>query len=128
MIPHASTPAAETSRWTRRITMVSVGVAVFLLAIKAFAWGASGSVSILASLADSGLDLLASLITFFAVRWAAAPPDAEHRYGHGKAEALAALVQSGLVFASAAFIGWEAIRRIFDPQPIVAGGWAVGVM
>lgn len=128
MIPHASASAAETRRWTRRITLLSVGVAVFLLAIKAFAWGASGSVSILASLADSGLDLIASLVTFFAVRWAAAPPDADHRYGRGKAEALAALVQSGLVFASAAFIGWEAIRRIFDPQPILAGGWAVGVM
>ena len=50
MIPHASTPAAETSLWTRRITMVSVGVAVFLLAIKAFAWGASGSVSILGAM------------------------------------------------------------------------------
>ena len=113
---------------TRRITTLSVGTATILIVMKAFALGASGSVSILATLADSSLDLIASLATFFAVRWAAAPPDEEHRYGHGKAEALAALVQAGLIFASAVFIGWEAIQRIFDPRPVVSGGWATGVM
>ena len=112
----------------RRITTLSVGVAVFLIALKAFALGASGSVSILASLADSSLDLIASLAVFFAVRWAAIPPDHEHRYGHGKAEALAFLVQAGLVFASAVFIAWEAVQRMIDPRPITAGGWAVAVM
>lgn len=113
---------------TRQITRLSVGVAVFLIALKAFALGASGSVSILASLADSSLDLIASLTTFYAVRWAAAPADADHRFGHGKGEAMAALVQAGLVFASAVFIGWEALQRIFDPRPVVGGPWAVGVV
>jgi len=113
---------------TRRITTLSVGTATILIVMKAFALGASGSVSILATLADSALDLIASLATFFAVRWAAAPADPEHRYGHGKAEALAGLVQSGLIFASAVFIGWEAVQRIFDPRPVAAGGWAVGVV
>jgi cation diffusion facilitator family transporter len=113
---------------TRQITGASVGVAVVLIALKAFALGASGSVSILASLADSALDLIASLTTFFAVRWAAAPADADHRYGHGKGEAMASLVQAGLVFASAVFIGWEALQRMFDPRPVVGGSWAVGVV
>jgi len=113
---------------TRRITRLSVGVAIALIALKAFALGASGSVSILASLTDSTLDLIASLATFYAVRWAAAPPDAEHRYGHGKGEAMAALVQAGLIFASAVFIGWEALQRIVDPRPVGAGGWAIAVM
>ena len=113
---------------TRRITRLSVGVAVALIALKAFALGASGSVSILASLTDSSLDLIASLATFYAVRWAAAPPDAEHRYGHGKGEAMAALVQAGLIFASAVFIGWEALQRMFDPRPVTGGPWAVGVV
>ncbi|MDZ4362937.1 cation diffusion facilitator family transporter, partial [Brevundimonas sp.] len=112
----------------RRVTGLSVGVAVVLIAIKAFALGASGSVSIMATLADSGLDLVASLATFYAVRWAAAPADEAHRYGHGKAEALAALVQAGLVFASALFIGWAAVNRILDPRPVTAGSWSVGVM
>ncbi|RZJ03394.1 MAG: cation transporter [Brevundimonas sp.] len=113
---------------TRDVTRLSVGVAVVLIALKAFALGASGSVSMLASLADSTLDLVASLATFFAVRWAAAPPDDEHRYGHGKGEALAALFQAGLVVASSIFIGWEAIQRIIDPRPVTAGLWGVGVM
>ncbi len=82
----------------------------------------------MASLTDSALDLVASLATFFAVRWAAAPPDAEHRHGHGKGEAMAALVQSGLIFASALFIGWEAVQRIFDPRPVSSGYWAVLVV
>lgn len=123
--PH---PAEGAHPATMRITRLSVAVAVVLIALKAFALGASNSVSMLASLADSALDLLASLSVFFAVRWAAAPPDDEHRFGHGKAEALAALVQAGLIFASAAFIGWEAISRIFDPRPVTQGGWALGVM
>ena len=113
---------------TRSVTRLSVGVAVALIALKAFALGASGSVAILASLTDSALDLAASLATFFAVRWAAAPPDAEHRHGHGKGEAMAALVQSGLIFASAVFIGWEALQRIFDPRPVTSGSWAVMVI
>jgi cation diffusion facilitator family transporter len=113
---------------TRSVTRLSVGVAVVLIALKAFALGASGSVSILATLADSALDLVASLGVFFAVRWAATPADEDHRFGHGKGEALAAMVQAGLVFASALFVGWEAIQRIFDPRPVMAGGWSVGVV
>ncbi|WP_372706623.1 cation diffusion facilitator family transporter [Brevundimonas sp.] len=112
----------------RNVTRLSVGVAVALIALKAFAFGASGSVAMLASLADSALDLIASLATFFAVRWAAQPADHEHRYGHGKAEALAALVQAGLIFASSVFIGWEAIQRIFDPRPVTNGYWSVFVV
>jgi ferrous-iron efflux pump FieF len=113
---------------TRDVTRLSVGVAVLLIALKAFALGASGSVAILASLTDSALDLAASLATFFAVRWAAAPSDHEHRYGHGKGEAMAALVQAGLIFASSLFIGWEAIQRMFDPRPVTAGYWTVFVV
>nr|WP_314433083.1 cation diffusion facilitator family transporter [uncultured Brevundimonas sp.] len=121
-------PPEDAHQATRRITRLSVGVAVLLIVLKTFALGASGSVSILASLTDSALDLAGSLTAFFAVRWAAAPPDQDHRYGHGKGEALSALVQAGLVFASAVFIGWEAVQRIFDPRPVTSGGWAVGVV
>ncbi len=127
-LPPQAAPLDEAHNAARRATTLSVGVAVVLIAMKAFALGASGSVSILASLADSALDLVASLAIFYAVRWAAAPPDEDHRFGHGKGEALAAMVQAGLVFASAAFIGWEAIQRVFDPRPVTAGGWAVLVM
>lgn len=127
-IPAPASALDDVHSATRAVTRLSVGVAVILIALKAFALGASGSVSILASLADSALDLVASLGIFFAVRWAAAPPDEDHRHGHGKGEALAALVQSGLVFASAVFIGWEAIQRMVDPRPITAGYWGVLVV
>jgi len=68
---------------TRGVTLMSVGVAALLVTAKAAAWLASGSVALLASLADSSLDLLASTLTFFAVRYAAVPPDDDHRFGHG---------------------------------------------
>jgi ferrous-iron efflux pump FieF len=126
----ASSPLtpAQSARLTRRVTTMSVATAVVLVTIKALVWLASGSVALLASMADSGLDVVASGATFFAVRYAAAPPDAEHRYGHGKAEAFASLIQAGLVFASAALIGQEAIRDIVSPHPIEQKGWAIAVM
>jgi len=118
----------ETAALTRGITRLSVAVALVLSLIKLAAWLASGSVAMLASLADSGLDVIAALAAFFAVRYAAEPPDQEHRFGHGKAEAFASLVQAGLVFASAALIGREAIDRILHPVPVSGQGWGLAVM
>jgi ferrous-iron efflux pump FieF len=128
MTASAASAATEHQVLTRRITTLSVGTAAILIVIKGAAWIASGSLAMLASLADSGLDLVASLITFFAVRYAAEPPDAEHRFGHGKAEAFSSLIQAGLVFASAALIGREAIGGLMDPKPVEHGVWGVGVM
>ena len=120
--------SADTLALTRRVTLMSVATALVLVSIKMAAWIASDSTAMLASMADSGLDLVASLVTFFAVRYAAAPPDAEHRCGHGKAEAFASLVQAGLVFASAALIAREAVGDFLDPHPLQQEGWAVAVM
>ncbi len=118
----------ETARLTRRVTTLSVATALVLTVLKAGVWLASGSVSILASLANSGLDLLAAFGTFVAVRYAAAPPDAEHRFGHGKAEAFASLVQAGLVFASAALIAQEAVRHFIEPHRLEHEDWGVAAM
>ena len=120
--------ADQTAALTRRVTTLSVVTASVLTALKAVVWIATGSVSIMASLADSSLDLVAALGTFWAVRFAASPPDAEHRFGHGKAEAFASLVQAGLVFASAALIGQEAIRHFIEPHRLERPSWGVGVM
>lgn len=120
--------SAETLALTRRVTLMSVATALVLVSLKLGAWIASDSTAMLASMADSALDLVASLVTFFAVRYAAAPPDAEHRFGHGKAEAFASLVQAGLVFASAALIAREAIGDLMSPHPLQREGLAVGVM
>ena len=124
---HGLTPA-ETAALTRRVTLLSVATATVLVSIKIVAFIASGSVALLASTADSGLDLVASLITFFAVRYAAAPPDAEHRFGHGKAEAFSSLVQAGLVFASSALIAREAVADLMHPHALQKEGWAIAVM
>jgi cation diffusion facilitator family transporter len=118
----------ESAKLTAGITLLSVSCAVVLIVVKVLAWRASGSIATLASLADSGLDLLASMTTFWAVRYAVAPPDQEHRYGHGKAEAFGSLIQAGLVFASAALVGQEAIQHILHPQPLANEGWAFAAM
>lgn len=118
----------ETARLTARITWMSVSVGLFLMLLKAAVWWFSGSVSLLASAADSGLDFIAAMGTFWAVRVAVLPADAEHRYGHGKAEAFAGLSQAGLVFASAALIGREAVNHLFHPRPVTAEGGAILVM
>ena len=119
---------AQSSALTRRITLLSMSMALILTGLKVWVSLASGSVAVLASAADSALDLIAAGASFFAVRYAAVPPDAEHRFGHGKAEAFASLLQAGLVFASAALVGQEAVRRFFVVQPLVQPGLALGVM
>ena len=107
---------------------MSVGVAAILVVLKAVVLVASGSLSVLASLTDSGLDLLASLITFFAIRYAKTPPDKEHPFGHGKAEAFSALFQAGLVFASGALIMQAAIHDLLHPKPVLQSSWALAVL
>jgi cation diffusion facilitator family transporter len=119
---------ARAAALTRRVTVLSVAMAGGLFAIKALVWLASGSVALMASMADSGLDLVASTSTFIAVRYAAAPPDAEHRFGHGKAEAFASLIQAGLVFASAALVGEEAVARLVHPRPVAREDLAMAIM
>ncbi|WP_269714934.1 cation diffusion facilitator family transporter [Caulobacter sp. NIBR2454] len=126
-----STPAlsvADKAVITRRITLLSTLAATLLIALKGAAFAASGSVAVMASLADSCLDLVASLVTLLAVRYANAPPDAAHRFGYGKAEAFASLMQAGLVFASGALIGREAIGRLLHPAPVSVDGWSIAVM
>nr|WP_310522361.1 cation diffusion facilitator family transporter [Polymorphobacter sp.] len=99
----------ERGRLTRSAALASAGVAVTLLGLKAWASWATGSVAMLGSLADTGLDLIASLLTLYAVGFAAQPADSDHRFGHGKAEAIAALMQTLLILGSAVAIMWRAI-------------------
>lgn len=107
------------ARLVRAAGVSSVAVAVTLIVIKTLASAATGSVAILSSLADSVLDLIASVITLVAVRFALEPADREHRFGHGKLEALAGLAQAIVVTVSTAYVAWRAIGRLLAPQPIV---------
>jgi ferrous-iron efflux pump FieF len=126
--PSDAADSATHARLTQSAARLSIGVALLLIVIKALAWVSSSSVSMLASLADSTLDLAASLFTFFALRYAAAPPDREHRFGHGKAEAFAGLVQAGLVLVSALLIGAEAITRTLHPRAVTHGAESLLVL
>ena len=112
----------------RRATNLAVAAAALMIVGKLGAWLATDSVSILSSLADSVMDVLASLINLFAVRQALQPPDREHRFGHGKAEPLAGLGQALFISASAIFLIVEAVGRILEPEPIARAPVGIGVM
>ena len=114
----------ESGTLMKRAATASVAVSAFLVAIKTGAYFASHSVAMLASMADSALDLLASLLNMLAIRHALTPADAEHRFGHGKAEPLAGLAQGAVIAASALFLSIEAVQRIaaggtvLDPEVV----------
>ena len=99
-------------------TYSSVCVAILLIVIKAVVWFMSGSVSILASLVDSLMDAGASVLNLLAVRLALQPADHEHRFGHGKAEGIAALFQAAFIMGSALFLLLNAIDRIRHPSEL----------
>ncbi len=112
----------------RLASYASVVMALTLIALKLWAWYATDSVALLSSLADSLLDLVASLITLFAVKVAVSPADREHRFGHGKSEGIAGLAQALIVTGSAAYVGVEAVTRLLAPSPVMQPGLGLGVM
>ena len=105
-------------RLRRRATYAALAVVAVLIAAKFIAWLATGSVALLSSLVDSLVDACASLVNFYAVRHAHTPADREHRFGHGKAEPLAALGQSAFLTGSAMLLMAEAVRRLVQPAPV----------
>jgi len=118
--------AARLMRWA---TYASVSTALILILVKVVAWFITDSVSILATLLDSSLDVLASLVNLVAVRHALQPADKEHRFGHGKAEALAGMGQAMFIAGSAGFLLLQAVGRLVSPQELTAGlEVGVGVM
>ncbi|MEY4581558.1 MAG: divalent metal cation transporter FieF [Pseudomonadota bacterium] len=110
----------QRKRLLERATAAALTTAIVLGIVKLFAWWWSGSVAVLASAVDSVLDVSASLFNLLAVRYALKPPDAEHRFGHGKSEALAGLAQALLISGSGVYILLHAIERWSHPQPLAA--------
>jgi ferrous-iron efflux pump FieF len=108
----------EKGVYMRRAARASVAVSLILVAIKAFAYFASNSVAMLASMADSALDLFTAGLNLFAIHEALAPADEGHRFGHGKAEPLAGLAQGAFIAASALFLVIQAVTRLMAPEPI----------
>ncbi len=124
----ASADRERNARLMRLATRASMLTAIVLIVAKLAAWLWTDSVSILATLMDSVLDAAASLVNLLAVRHALEPADREHRFGHGKAEALAGLGQATFIAGSAGFLMLEAINRLLHPQPVGVIGVGIGVM
>jgi ferrous-iron efflux pump FieF len=118
----------EAARLMRLATYASTTVALSLIIIKLVAWIMTESVSMMATLIDSFLDALASIINLIAVRHALIPADKKHRFGHGKAEALAGLGQATFIAGSSMFLILEAFSRIWNPQPVEAMSIGLAVM
>jgi len=118
----------EHARLLRLATRASLAVASVLIVAKAVAWWLSGSVSLLAGLTDSLLDGAASFLNLLAVHYALRPADDDHRYGHGKAEALSGMAQALFIAVSGCLIGFQAVERIQNPEPINAAGVGIAVM
>ncbi|SQG00559.1 cation efflux protein [Paucimonas lemoignei] len=118
----------EHARLLRLATRASLAVASVLIIAKAVAWWLSGSVSLLAGLTDSLLDGAASFLNLLAVHYALRPADDDHRYGHGKAEALSGMAQALFIAVSGCLIGFQAVERIQNPEPIGAAGVGIAVM
>ena len=107
--------------------MASIAMAIVLIGLKTWAAYSTSSMAMLGSLADSTLDLLASMVVLLGVRVAAQPADTDHRFGHGKAEALAALVQVIIITISALFIGFRSVQRLVGGAETADAELGIGV-
>jgi len=115
------------AKLTARAALASIAMAVTLIVLKSYAALHTSSMAMLGSLADSGLDLVASLVVLLGVRIAAQPADYDHRFGHGKAEALASLVQVIMISLSAIFIGFRAGQRLLARAQTADAELGIGV-
>jgi len=124
---HGHAHGEERSSLTARAALASITMAIFLIGLKTWAAIHTSSMAMLGSLADSSLDLLASLVVLAGVRVAAQPADTDHRFGHGKAEALAALVQVILITLSGLFIGYRSVMRLLNGAQTQDAELGIGV-
>ncbi|MDT5270610.1 MAG: ferrous-iron efflux pump FieF [Acidobacteriota bacterium] len=124
----AAGAAASEARLKASAARLSVAAAAFLIVLKTLTGVMTGSISVWASLLDSTMDIFASAINYYAVRAASAPPDEDHRYGHGKAESLAGLFQSFVISVSGLLLLLEGVRRVLTTHPTTSEWLGVGTM
>ncbi len=109
---------ASYSRWVTLAGLASTATAAVLILAKLIAWLLTGSSSLLASLTDSLMDISASLINLFALRYSLTPADHDHSFGHGKAESLASLAQAAFITGSALVLVMNGFSRLVNPEPL----------
>ncbi|HEX2802673.1 MAG TPA: cation diffusion facilitator family transporter [Sphingomicrobium sp.] len=124
---HGHAHGDDRSSLTSRAALASISMAVLLIGLKSWAALQTSSMAMLGSLTDSTLDLVASLVVLLGVRVAAQPADYQHRFGHGKAEALAALAQVVIISISALFIGFRSVQRLLEGAETADAELGIGV-
>ncbi len=112
----------------RLASRVSLSAAFALVAVKLAAWIATGSISLLTSAVDGLVDTAAASVTFFGVRYAERPPDRDHRFGHGKGEAVAAFTQATFLAGAALALSFQSVERLIFPEPVKQIGLGLGVI
>ncbi|MEM6730159.1 MAG: cation diffusion facilitator family transporter [Myxococcota bacterium] len=112
----------------RTSLLASIALTSALIVAKLIAWLLGGSVAMLSSLLDSSLDALSSAVTVLSVYHASRPADSNHRFGHSKAEPLAAYAQCIFISASALFVAYESVNRLWNPRPLSHTGLGIAVM
>lgn len=117
----------ENERLMRRTAMAAVLTGAALVIIKTLAYILTGSIAMMASLVDSALDIIVSFVNLLAVRHSLSPADHEHRFGHGKAEPLAGLLQGAFIAGSTLLLVSESIKRLISPQPLEYGMFGIVV-
>src|SRR4030066_476019 len=118
----------DTQRKKARASSLSVISNTVLVVFKAIVGILIGSVSVLSEAIHSGMDLIAALIAFFAVKISGKEADEDHTFGHTKVESISAAIEALLIFAAAVWIIYAAIRKLINPQPLETVGWGVAVM
>ena len=127
--PHTpQLPKSSGARMMNAAAVASLAIATLLLVLKIAAYWLTGSIAILAALADSATDVFTSAVNLVAVRHALTPADAEHRFGHAKAEPLAGLLQAAFIAGSATFLVFESIDHLISPHPLENESIGLGVM
>jgi ferrous-iron efflux pump FieF len=117
----------ENDTLMRRTALAAVIVGVVLVVIKTVAYILTGSIALMASLVDSAMDIIVSFVNLLAVRHALTPADREHRFGHGKAEPLAGLLQGAFIAGSTLLLVTESVKRLISPQPLEHGMFGIVV-
>jgi len=123
----AVAPPNNSAALNRSAAFASIGTAILLVALKTWAAWSTGSTAMLGSLADTALDLIASMATLIGVWVAARPDDPQHRFGHGKAEALAAMFQVVLISISALALAKHAVDSLTGGERVAAAGEGIAV-
>ena len=127
MTAEADRTAAQRARLTRSAALASIAMALLLAGLKIWAVMRTDSTAMLGSLADTGLDLIASIATLIGVWVAAQPADEEHRFGHGKAEALAAMFQVVLISLSAVGLAFRGVSQLIAGERVAAANEGIAV-